>query len=514
MGRDRLQGLVVIGRRVAGARPGQHRALLQREDGVRHHEVGLERQRRPEPVAGRAGAERVVEREQPRLDLGDREAGNGAGELRGEDHALRAAVGFGLAGIFRDGDAVGEAERGFHAVGEPTRHVGTHHDAVDHDVDVVLQLLVERRRVFDLVEGAVDLDALEALLLQVRQFLPVLALAAAHHRGKQVEPRAFRQREDAVHHLRNGLALDRQAGRGGIGNADARPEQAHIVVDLGDGADGRAWIARSGLLLDGDRRGQSVDLIDVRLLHHLQELAGIGRQALDIAPLAFGIDGVEGERRLAGARKAREHHQLVAGDIEVDVLEIVLACAANRNPASFEIAAGRMCRYARVRAQESLGARAAILRPGIAGRLEQGVRRRGRRLAGRRRGARRARGSVRRRFGHRFDPSGAEAGLPFARDRAGPSPSDPDAAGRRRRRGRSRDTVNLSRHANKASTSREISCFRRASAARRGASAASRQGRARLAPSRLALVSHDGLHQHGKRRSPHGRRVPAAAGWE
>ena len=29
--------------------------------------------------------------------------------------------------------------------------------------------------------------------------------------------------------------------------------------------------------------------------HQLQELAGIGRQALDIAPLALGIDGVESE---------------------------------------------------------------------------------------------------------------------------------------------------------------------------------------------------------------------------
>src|SRR3546814_9462036 len=33
----------------------------------------------------RAGAERVVEGKQPRLDLVDREAGDGAGEARGED---------------------------------------------------------------------------------------------------------------------------------------------------------------------------------------------------------------------------------------------------------------------------------------------------------------------------------------------------------------------------------------------------------------------------------------------
>ena len=37
-------------------------------------------------------------------------------------------------------------------------------------------------------------------------------------------------------------------------------------------------------------------MVDVRLLHHLQELARVGRQAFHISALAFGVDGVEGER--------------------------------------------------------------------------------------------------------------------------------------------------------------------------------------------------------------------------
>jgi hypothetical protein len=43
--------------------------------------------------------------------------------------------------------------------------------------------------------------------------------------------------------------------------------------------------------------------------------------------LAFGVDRVEGERRLARARQAGDHHQFVARKIDVDVLEIVLAGA-------------------------------------------------------------------------------------------------------------------------------------------------------------------------------------------
>ena len=70
-------------------------------------------------------------------------------------------------------------------------------------------------------------------------------------------------------------------------------------------------------------------MVHIRLLHQFQELAGIGRQAFDIAALAFGIDGVEGERGFARTRQAGQHGQGVARNIDVDILEIVLARAAD-----------------------------------------------------------------------------------------------------------------------------------------------------------------------------------------
>ena len=72
-------------------------------------------------------------------------------------------------------------------------------------------------------------------------------------------------------------------------------------------------------------------MLDIGLLHHLEELAGIGRETLDIAALAFGIDRVEREARLARARQAGDHDQAVARQRDVEALEIVLARAANRN---------------------------------------------------------------------------------------------------------------------------------------------------------------------------------------
>ena len=124
-------------------------------------------------------------------------------------------------------------------------------------------------------------------------------------------------------------ALDGQAGGGRIGNADARPEQAHVVVDLGDGADGRARVAGGGLLLDRDGGREAVDALDVRLLHQLEELAGVGGERFHVAALALGVDRVERQRGFARAGQAGDHHQLVPRNIHVDVLQIVFACAAD-----------------------------------------------------------------------------------------------------------------------------------------------------------------------------------------
>ncbi len=72
-------------------------------------------------------------------------------------------------------------------IGQARGDVAADHDAVDHHLDVVLELLVERRGLGDLMEGAVDLDALEAALHQLGQLLAVFALAAAHDRRQQVD---------------------------------------------------------------------------------------------------------------------------------------------------------------------------------------------------------------------------------------------------------------------------------------------------------------------------------------
>ncbi|MDT4847834.1 hypothetical protein FQZ97_819070 [compost metagenome] len=86
-----------------------------------------------------------------------------------------------------------------------------------------------------------------------------------------------------------------------------------------------------GLLLDRDRRRQAFDGVHIGLFHHRQELPGIGRQGLHIAALALGVESVEGQRRLARTGQTGDHDQLVAGQGEVDVLQVMGACPTDQD---------------------------------------------------------------------------------------------------------------------------------------------------------------------------------------
>ena len=81
-------------------------------------------------------------------------------------------------------------------------------------------------------------------------------------------------------------------------DTDRRVEQAQVVVDLGDRADCGSGTAAGGFLFDRDGRAEPFDGIDVGALDLVKELAGVGGESFHVAPLALGIDGVKGQRRL------------------------------------------------------------------------------------------------------------------------------------------------------------------------------------------------------------------------
>ena len=178
-----------------------------------------------------------------------------------------------------------------------------------------------------LIQVAVGPDADVAGALGVLEHLGVLALLAPDDGGHDLDAGALGQGQHLVDDLVDGLLFDLLAALGAVRRAHPGPQQAEVVVNFCHRAHGGTGVFRRGFLVDGDGRGKALDIVHVGLVHLAQEHPGVGGQGLHIAALALGVDGVEGQGGLAGAREARHHHQLVPGDGDVDILQIIGAGA-------------------------------------------------------------------------------------------------------------------------------------------------------------------------------------------
>jgi hypothetical protein len=186
------------------------------------------------------------------------------------------------------------------------------------------------------VHGAVDLDPGVALGPQAGEKARVTAAVALvvlvrrrdrRDRREQIEPRPFRLAQQVVDDLLRRLPPDRCPADRAVRLPDPRPEQAQVVIDLGDRADRRPGARRGALLVDRHGRQQSLDRVHVGLVELAQELPCVARQRLHVATLALGEDRVEREARLSRPGQAGEHDHRVPGQVEIDVLEVVLAGA-------------------------------------------------------------------------------------------------------------------------------------------------------------------------------------------
>ena len=86
---------------------------------------------------------------------------------------------------------------------------------------------------------------------------------------------------------------------------------------------------RRRLLFNGNRGRQSLNQIQIGLFHQIDELAGIGGQAFNVAALPFGIQRIKSQRRLARSRQSGNDDQLIARQIQINVFQIVFARAAD-----------------------------------------------------------------------------------------------------------------------------------------------------------------------------------------
>ena len=89
------------------------------------------------------------------------------------------------------------------------------------------------------------------------------------------------------------------------------------------GAHSGPGVFAGGFLVDGDSGAEALDIVHVRFVHLAQKHPGVGRKALHIPSLALGVDRVEGQRGFSAAGYTGHHHQLVPGDGDVDIFQVI-----------------------------------------------------------------------------------------------------------------------------------------------------------------------------------------------
>src|SRR5688500_14492852 len=149
---------------------------------------------------------------------------------------------------------VGELERGLDGIGKTAAIFSANDEAIDDNRDAVIQLSIELRRIRDLDQIAVDICAHKPLLPCALEQLLELAFSATDEWREDFDLCAFGPGQNRSGDLRCALALDGPSAVGAMRRSRSRVQQAEVVVDLGDGPDGRARIVTGALLFDRDPR--------------------------------------------------------------------------------------------------------------------------------------------------------------------------------------------------------------------------------------------------------------------
>ncbi len=253
-------------------------------------------------------------------------------QARHGDFAFRAGGQGGHEGVARvfaaehgnDHSFVAPVQGQFHGIGQPFADAFLDDQAVHHQLDGVLLVLFQFRHVVQGVQGATDAHAHEALFSEFGEKVLVGAFLVFHERGQEHELGARLHGQDGVQDGVRGLGLDGLAALWAIEFTQPGEEHAQEVVDLGNRAHGGARVAGGGLLFQRNGGREPLHLVHIRLVHLGQELPGVGGQRFHVAALAFGIHDIKGESGLARPGRPAHDHELVAGNVQGQVLEIVV----------------------------------------------------------------------------------------------------------------------------------------------------------------------------------------------
>src|SRR5437867_2726132 len=146
-------------------------------------------------------------------------------------------------------------------------------------------VLVEPNRVgaIQLHKLTINARANESFAFELFDHIPELArLVLDQWRQKNDFGPPF-VREDLIDNLLRCLAAKWPTGQGVMRLTNSRKQDPQIIVNFSGGRDCRPRVGARAALLDRDRRRESLDKIDIRLFHLIEELPRISGETLDVA---------------------------------------------------------------------------------------------------------------------------------------------------------------------------------------------------------------------------------------
>lgn len=238
----------------------------------------------------------------------------------------------GVAGFLEEDAGFGstDAEGEFDGIGEAGLDAFADDEAVDDDFDGWGGGGVDFG-FGDFLDLAVDADADEALALEVSEEAFRFGSFLLGDGGEDDELGAFGLGSELGNDFRGTHASHCFIGFGVVRDACGSPDDAKVVVDFGGGCDGGSWRKAAYALLDGNGGVEAFDGIDIGFFELGEELAGVGGERLDVAALAFGVKGVEGEGGFPGSRGAGDNGEFPFGDGDREVFEVMLAGTADED---------------------------------------------------------------------------------------------------------------------------------------------------------------------------------------
>ena len=236
------------------ARPEVEGPRAERERGVANQRLVLDPGPRAEAVAGGTPAERAVERELSRLQRLE----SPAARRTREPATVHLDRPVGLINTLdrprHEHRARARIKSRLHALGQAASLCRTGRHAVDHDLDLVFSLAVERGIFIELLRLAINPHAgIPRRAKPRKKSLGRLAHAELHWR-EQEEPRAGLVFEQPLDRFVDALRPYRRATFRAVHHAQPCRQHAEVVVHLRERADRRPWRAARRPLLDGDRR--------------------------------------------------------------------------------------------------------------------------------------------------------------------------------------------------------------------------------------------------------------------